>query len=572
MNRRTPLALSLAALSILTLACGAPQPPAARSGPATEPAARAAPKRVTAAVLGDPVALNYAISSAGAFTAPGSEALEELVNAGLSTMDTTGSLVPRIAEAVPSTDNGLWKISPDGRMETTWRIKPNVQWHDGTPFTSADLLFTAGVIQDREVGVFRNRAYDAIEGVEAPDASTLTVRWRRPYIAADTLFSPNLTLPLPKHLLEAAYANEKANFADQAYFSTEFVGTGPFKLRSWERGSHLLVDANDRYVLGRPKIDEVEVRFILDSNTLVANVLAGAADFMMGRGLSVEEALGVRTRWAEGRIEAGPYTWIQIWPQLLNPTPAVTLDPAFRRALTHATDRQQLVDSLQGGLTSVAHSLLNPNEPEYNDVEPRIVRYEFDPRRGAQMIEQLGYTRGGDGFMVDGTNRRLTVQIKGNAGDELRRKIVFAVADQWQQVGVEVEPLILPQQRLSDFEYVATFPGWWVTQRPNQLLRLSDLHSAQAPLPSNGFTGANISRYMNPEFDALIDRYFATIPRQERTQIVGQIIHHMTDQALIMGLFYTIEPILVSNRVSGVMARHSRSTHAWNAHLWDVTS
>lgn len=572
MNRRTPLALSLAALSILTLACGAPQPPAARSGPATEPAARAAPKRVTAAVLGDPVALNYAISSAGAFTAPGSEALEELVNAGLSTMDTTGSLVPRIAEAVPSTDNSLWKISPDGRMETTWRIKPNVQWHDGTPFTSADLLFTAGVIQDREVGVFRNRAYDAIEGVEAPDASTLTVRWRRPYIAADTLFSPNLTLPLPKHLLEAAYASEKANFADQAYFSTEFVGTGPFKLRSWERGSHLLVDANDRYVLGRPKIDEVEVRFILDSNTLVANVLAGAADFMMGRGLSVEEALGVRTRWTEGRIEAGPYTWIQIWPQLLNPTPAVTLDPLFRRALTHATDRQQLVDSLQGGLTSVAHSLLNPNEPEYKDVEPRIVRYEFDPRRGAQMIEQLGYTRSGDGFMVDGTNRRLTVQIKGNAGDELRRKIVFAVADQWQQVGVEVEPLILPQQRLSDFEYVATFPGWWVTQRPNQLLRLSDLHSAQAPLPSNGFTGANISRYMNPEFDALIDRYFATIPRQERTQIVGQIIHHMTDQALIMGLFYTIEPILVSNRVSGVMARHSRSTHAWNAHLWDVTS
>lgn len=572
MNRRNPLALGLAALAILTLACGAPQPPAGRSVPVTEPAARTAPKRVIAAVLGDPVALNYAISSAGAFTAPGSEALEELVNAGLSTMDTTGSLVSRIAEAVPSTENGLWKITPDGRMETTWKIKPNVQWHDGAPYTSADLLFTAAVVQDREVGVFRNRAYDAIEGVAAPDASTITVRWRRPYIAADSLFSPNLTLPLPKHLLKQAYAGEKANFADHAYFSTEFVGTGPFKLRSWERGSHLVVDANDRYVLGRPKIDEVEVRFILDSNTLVANVLAGAADFMMGRGLSVEEALGVRVRWTDGRVEAGPYTWIQIWPQLLTPTPAVTLDPVFRRSLAHATDRQQLVDSLQGGLTSVAHSLLNPNEPEYRDVEPRIVRYEFDPRRAAQMIEQLGYTRGADGFMVDGANRRLSVQIKGNAGDELRRKIVLAVADQWQQVGVEVEPLILPQQRLSDVEYVATFPGWWVTQRPNQLLRLSDLHSSQAPLPSNGFTGANISRYMNPEFDALIDRYFATIPRPERTQIVGQIINHMTDQALIMGLFYTIEPILVNNRVSGVMARHSRSTHAWNAHEWDVKS
>lgn len=339
-----------------------------------------------------------------------------------------------------------------------------------------------------------------------------------------------------------------------------------------ERGSYLVVEANDRYVLGRPKIDEVEVRFILDTSALAANILAGSADFMMGRGLSVEEALGVRDRWADGRVDTSPYTWIQLWPQLLNPVPPITLDPEFRRALAHATDRQQLVDSLQGGLTSVAHSLLNPNEPEYKDVEAQIVRYDFDPRRAARMIEQLGYSRASDGFMTDASSRRLSVQIKGNAGDELRRRIVFAVADQWQQVGVEVEPLILPQQRLSDFDYVANFPGFWLTQRPNQLIRLGDLHSQQAPLPTNGYTGANISRYTNPEFDALIDRFFATIPRQERTQILGQILHHMTDQMLILGLFYTIEPILVSNRVSGVTARNSRSTHAWNAHEWDVRS
>lgn len=560
---------ALVALVLTVAACAPPAGPTglASIGPDGKPAA---PKRATAAMLGDPFALNYTISSAGAFTPPGSEALEELVNAGLTTSDTQGALVPRLAEAVPTVENGLWKILADGRMETTWRVRRDVQWHDGAPFTSADLLFTAAVVQDREVGVFRNRAYDGIEGVDAPDGLTVTVRWRRPYIAANSMFSPRLAMPMPKHLLEKLYATDKAGLSELPFWSHEFVGTGPFKLKAWERGSHLTVDANDHYILGRPKIDEIEVRFILDPNTLVSNILAGTVDFMVGRGLSLEEALNVRDRWPAGRVEAAPYTWIQVWPQMLNPDPPIVADAVFRRAATHATDRQQLVDSLMGGLTTVAHSFLAPNEPEYRAIEHLIVRYPYDPRRAAQLIESLGYQRGGEGFFADAAGRRLSVQIKANAGDDLRRKILLAMADQWRQAGVDVDPFIVPQQRLSDSEFVANFPGFWITQRPNQLIRLSDLHSSQAPLPGNGYTGANISRYMNPEFDALIDRFAVTLSQEERTQIVGQIMHHMTDQMLIMGLFYTIEPILVNNRVVNVFARHSLATHAWNAHEWDT--
>ncbi len=75
---------------------------------------------------------------------------------------------------------------------------------------------------------------------------------------------------------------------------------------------------------------------------------------------------------------------------------------------------------------------------------------------------------------------------------------------------------------------------------------------------------------MNPEFDALIDRYYVTIDRAERTRIVGEIMHRLTDEVLILGFFYTIEPILVNNRVSNVMGRYPRSSHAWNAHEWEV--
>jgi peptide/nickel transport system substrate-binding protein len=564
--------LRLALLAVMLLAgCAAPQGPSSSQRAATGEAPRAsAPKRVTAAVSGDPFTLNYQMSSAGSFTPPGSDALEELVNTGLASLDVRGSLAPRMAEAVPSTTNGLWKTSPDGQMETTWKIKPGAVWHDGTPFTSADLVFTADVVRDRDVGVFRDRAWDNIESVSAPDARTITVTWKRPYINADSLFTPQFAIPLPKHLLESAYLNNRAGFVDLPYWTDDFVGLGPFKLQSWERGSHLVVVANDRYVLGRPKVDEVEVRFIGDPNTMIANILSGAVDFNMGRGLNIEEADDVRARWPEGRLEAAPYTWIQLWPQFLTPDPPVVTEVAFRRAVLHAIDRQQMVDTFMRGLTTVAHSYLNPAEAEYKEIEPQIVKYDYDPRRATELLQGLGYRRGADGMFVDASSRKLSLEIRGNAGDELRRKLLFDIADELPKVGVAVDPVIVPIQRVSDLEYYTNYPTFTITQRPNQLRVLSNMHSSQATTKENNYTGANISRYMNPEFDALIDRYYVTIDQRERTGIVGQIMHRMTDEVLLLGLFYTIEPILVNNRIVAVGGRNPRSSHAWNAHEWDV--
>ncbi len=560
----------LAALLVLVSGCAVPQQPPGSQTAAVEPPRPAAPKRIVVAVQGDPFTLNYQMSSNGGYTPPGSEALEELVHTGMAALDARGTLVPRLAETVPSTENGLWTIQPDGRMDTTWRLRSDAAWHDGTPVTADDLVFTANVVRDREIGVFRDRAWDNIESVVAPDARTVTVRWKSPYINADSMFTPQFAIPLPKHLLESAYRDNKSGFTELLYWTEEFVGAGPFKLQSWERGSHLVVRANDAYVLGRPRIDEVQVRFIVDPTTLIANILSGAVDFNMGRGLSLEEADDVRTRWSEGRIETAPYTWIQAWPQLLNPDPPIVGDVAFRRAVLHSLDRQSWVDTFMHGLTTVAHSYLNPSEPEYREIEPRIVKYDYDPRRAMQLIEGLGYHRGADGTFVDAANRRLSLEIRANAGDELRRKLLFAMSDDLARVGVATDPVLVPNQRASDFEYLTNFPTFQITQRPNQLRALNNLHSSQATTRENNFSGANISRYMNPEFDALIDRYYVTIDRAERTRIVGEIMHRLTDEVLILGFFYTIEPILVNNRVSNVMGRYPRSSHAWNAHEWEV--
>src|SRR6266542_1058905 len=132
------------------------------------------PKRITVAIMGDPSGLSNTIDRAGAGGTPGLDALEEMVNAGLTQVNAGGVQQPQLAEAVPTIENGMWKLLPDGRMETSWRIKPNVLWHDGAPLTTDDLAFTVKVGQDRDLPVFSNAGYGAVESVEPIDARTVT--------------------------------------------------------------------------------------------------------------------------------------------------------------------------------------------------------------------------------------------------------------------------------------------------------------------------------------------------------------------------------------------------------------
>lgn len=559
-------------LVLLVAACaGRPTAPEA-PGSATGAQSGAASKRITAAIQGDPHTLYQALNPASRVR--GIDALEQLVAAGLTRPDAQGGTLAQLGEAPPTVENGLWKLFPDGRMETTWRIREAAQWHDGTPFTSADVAFTARVVQDKELPVFGNFAYELIEAVEAPDPRTVMVRWKQPFIEADTLFSYIRAVPIPRHVLERAYLEDKATFTDNSYWSHEFVGTGAFKLKEWILSSHLVFEANNHYVLGRPKLDEVEVRFITDANTLVANILAGSVELTLGRSLSGEQASEVRDRWRDGRMELSFENWIALYPQFLNSNPPVVADLRFRQALLHAIDRQQVVDALQPGLTSVAHSWLNPNQPDYREIEERnLVRYDYSPQKAGQLIEGLGYARAADGFYQRPPGQKLSVEVRTTAGDDLREKMLFAIVDFWQRIGVGVEPVIVPRQRAADQEYRATFPAFELVRNPNDVRGLRSLHSRNTPLPENNFrvTG-NRPRYINPEFDALVDKFFMTIPRPERMEVMGQIIRHISDQLVIVGILYNTSPTLVHNSIPNVVAGSGGATQAWNAHEWEVRS
>jgi peptide/nickel transport system substrate-binding protein len=545
-----------APLLILTLALSLACVPVGTSAPSIESQQPVGPKRITGAVLGD-------VKSIAPDAVQSARPIRGLLQAGLANLDDRGQLRAQLAESLPSLENDLWKVFPDGRMETVWKIAPGARWHDGTEVTSSDVLFTAQVAQDRELPAFRNPSYQLVESIEAIDAKTIVVTWRNLYIDANQLF-PGL---LPMHVLVDAARTDKANFVQLPYWSVEFVGTGAFKLKEWVPGTSILLQANEAYPLGRPKLDEMEVKIVTNPSTFVTNLLAGVVDVSLGLTLSTDQALEVKDSWTLGRVEIVPRPgWIVIWPQLAYSNPAVVADVQFRRALLHATDRQELVDTLVAGFSTVAHSILPAGRSDLTHVRQRAPIYEYDSRKAEQMIAGLGYVRAADGVFVNAAGQRLAIEMRTTT----EAKALFSVADYWKRVGVAVEADFTPPQ-MSDPEFQATYPGFKVNRHTADETWLVNFTSSNAPTRENRWTGNNNSGYRSEEYDALYDRYTKTIPMAERIELIGELAYRLANEAVGMGLYYDSLVAFVGNRVGTFTVPQSYGTpFTWSAHLWDV--
>lgn len=559
-------------LGLALLACSAPAArESALSGATSADAGERStgPKRAVVAIRGEPRTISTKIDSSP--SVPGGADVETMLHAGTALVDADGKLRPQLAREVPSVENGLWVVAPDGRMETTWRLRPDARWHDGQPVTSDDLLFTLRVVRDPNLPEFRDAAFESIDAAEAQDERTVTVRWRRPYIGADTLFTFRLAPLMARHRLESAFLEDRATFTQAPAWGPEFIGAGPFRLQEWMRGSHMVVAANPDYVLGRPKLDEIEIRFIEDANTFMANMLAGTVELNLGgRNISLDQAQELRGQW-NGRMEIKLASRFVAQPQYLNPNPPVVGDLRFRRALYQAVDRAQLAESLlPGAPATVAHIFLSPSEPEYPEIASAIVKYEYDPRRALQEIEGLGYVRGADGLFRDATGQRLSVEIR-TVSTDLNQKIMLTLGDAWQRIGVAAEPVVVPPQRQRDLPYRANFPAFDMQRQPSRIDTLYNLYSSEARLPETNFIGRNYSRYMNPQLDRLLDHYFSTVPWAARMEVGRQIAHLITDQLVWLDLFYDAQPVMVSGRLKNVViGRAADAQDTWNIHEWDV--
>jgi len=551
----------IACLICLSAACGpAPVNDATRAQLGTE----VRPKRIVAAINTSPAQIASRDAVAGSGTYPGGDALEDLVNAGLSIVDNRSQLRPQLAEAVPSIETGSWRVFPDGRMETTWQLRPGIRWHDGATFSSEDLVFTAILAQDKGLPFFGDRALDYLEAVEATDASIVTARWKSPYIGVDAMFSRGLAMPRPKHILEPVYAENKEAVVQHAYWGEAYVGTGPFKVRQWVRDSHMILDANDAYVLGRPRLDEIEIRFIPDANALTAHLLAGEVELTLGRSLPVSQASQISDRWA-GEVGIGLKNYIKLDIQFQNPTPSALRDVQFRRAIVHALDRQEMAEVLESGWAPVAHFMWPPGDAVYREIEPYIAKYDYDPRRAMQLIEEQGFTRGSDGMFRDAAGRPLAIEAWTYLGHEQR---ILVVADQLRRAGLDAQPFVMTDAQRLDRVFNNTFPGLELARQPNDPLRIGTYRSNNFPIPSRPDIQPG---YTSPGLDALIDRYVGTMVYAERLPVLGEIVRLMTSQVNEIPLYYNVEPLMIGRRLVGVEPRRTEKvTEAWNAPEWDV--
>jgi len=331
----------------------------------------------------------------------------------------------------------------------------------------------------------------------------------------------------------------------------------------------MILRANDKYVLGRPKLDEVEFRFIEDANTTQANLLAGAVDMTLGRNISGPQALEIANRWGDGRmfVDYQDASQIAAYVQHISPNPAIVTDLTFKRAALHAIDRQTMVDALVTRQSEVAHSWLRPGQPAYREIEARnAVKYEHDPRKATQLLETIGYTRGPDQTLRDAAGQQLGYELRTTSGDDLREKMLFTITAEWQQIGLAVTPYVIPRQRADDLEYRATFPAMELVRQPLDHRGNRSIHSRNTPLPENSYrvTG-NRARYVNTELDGLLDRYLTTISVPERREAMGRIVRHLSENLPFLMMLYTSSVYLVSNRV-----QNFKEEGPWNTHEWDV--
>jgi peptide/nickel transport system substrate-binding protein len=288
----------------------------------------------------------------------------------------------------------------------------------------------------------------------------------------------------------------------------------------------------------------------------------------VGKTLSLEQALEVQSRWSDGRIDVAPAAGIGVHPQHLTPNPPLVANAEFRRALLHAIDRQQLVDVLLGGRSTVHHSIVPPTDQFYATVEPSIVRYEHDPRKAIQMLDSLGLTRGPDGVYRDAAGQRLQVELRTVAVD-VNQKAVLAIQNDWQTVGIAAETFVIPTQRAQDREYRSTFPGFELVRSGIDIANIQALHSSNIATPENGYRGGTRTRYKSAEFDRLIEAYLGAISKPERGKILQDVVGLMTREVVHMGMFYDVNPTMISNRLVNVAAQVTQDA-SWNINEWDV--
>lgn len=497
-----------------------------------------------------------------------------LFNSFLTYRDFSGSAHPMLARELPSRGNGSWTVNANGTMVTTYRLREQARWHDGTPLTAHDFVFAHQVYLDPDVPVRDRVPETLISRVEAGDDHTLVIHWREPYAGANTLGYQQLD-PLPRHIFEPRYLSNKATFIFGEEWTSSYIGAGPFRLERWTPGSSMIARANLDWVLGPPKLDTVEIRIIRDATTMMANLLSGDVDVLNSPGVRAPEAALAREQWAsrgEGYVKvwnsqirflAFQFRDVPNWQRAI-------ADVRVRSAVMHATDRQGLVDVVNHGLGSISDIFLSPVEPTFGEVDRVIQKYPFDPNRAATILAEVGWRAPRPGALaVDSSGQTLDLELWSTAGGGGEQEAAI-IADSWRLAGINSGIYIIPSARQRDQELRASFPSVSATARslsPDNFV----FTSVQVPTAETRWQGANRGSFQDAETDRLQNLVLTSLEDAQRRQATIALHRRMAELVGIGPLYYSAEVIIARSRVKGPVGEYgAQSGVSWNIFEWEV--
>jgi len=483
--------------------------------------------------------------------------------------DEEWKLIPMQAKEVPTLENGLWKLLPNGKMQLTWHLKP-LKWHDGVPVTAEDYVFTHRAIMNDKVPVVERTFEQHVENIFAPVPDTLVVTYKDHYAYANTEIIE--WGPWPRHLLEKTY-RENPGGLDKLPWGNDpkaMIGNGAYRLISWQKGSSIVVEAFPQYTLDTPRVKRIVWRVITDTNTLTANMLSGATDAISPTGILFPVGVQLEQQIAQRRLaEKVLFTPGLVWEHIdLNVSNPKFKDRRVRQALLYALDRQAMVDALFQGKQPVANSYLPPKHYGYNASAPK---YAYTPDRAKQLFAEAGWTPGPDGVLRNAQGERFTVTIGTTAGNRVREDVEQILQNQWRKVGVELKISNQPARvffgettRHREFE-MAMYA--WV-QNP-----VSDCESLYTtdniPSAQNAYNGQNTPGFSNTEMDKLCHAIPTELDQVKRVAMLKRSQAILSDELPVLPLYFRMEVSAIKNAMRNWKPTGINSSPiTWNATQW----
>ncbi|MDJ0574462.1 MAG: peptide ABC transporter substrate-binding protein [Xenococcaceae cyanobacterium MO_234.B1] len=496
----------------------------------------------------------------------------------LASFDGNGKLIPFLAAEIPTVENG--GVAKDGKS-VTWKLKQNIKWSDGTPFTAADVVFTYQYVTNPQVATVSGGTYDVIASVEAINDYTVKVNFKDVNPAWYLVFVGREGMILPKHIYEP-YNGRNAR---EAPANLKPVGTGAYRVVEFKPGDTVIYEPNPEFrEADKLGFERVELKGGGDATSAARAVLqTGDADFAAnlqveapilqeleaaGKGKVVTDFGALMERIIINHSDSNKATSDGERSSVQFPHPFFS-DLKVRQALALAIDRDTIAKQLYGVTGKVTSNFLVAPE-QY--VSPNT-NYEYNLERANQLLDSAGWrdTNGNGIRDKDGVEMSVVFQTSVNP---LRQKTQAVIKQGLQSIGMEVELKSIdasvyfssdPSSNDTLEHFYADLQMYTrgnVNPDPGAYMKFYTCN--QIPQKANNWSGDNNSRYCNPEYDKLWQQSTVELDPKKRKQLFIQMNDLLVNEAVGIPLVYRANVVAFSNSITGY------NLTPWDMRTWDI--